>query len=165
MRSHDAQLFAAIIPKGPKPKGVPEEYLRKDLVFLFERYFYFLDEVHETGLIVMDGTEKSADRKLVHRMERYFMQTATGRLRTQWIVPVPMFVESDMAYGVQIADICIYAMNWGWRLASMTEQIRPEIVPLARMLEPIIWRGNGFRDGQTFRTFGTVYVPDPYTAR
>lgn len=165
LRSHDARLFAAAIPKGPRPVGLPVEYLRKDMVFLFERYFYFLEEQHETGLLVMDGTEKTADRKLVQRMERYFTQTMTGRQRTQWIVPVPMFVESDMAYGVQIADICIYTMNWGWRLPTMTEPTRPEIVPFARMLEPIIWYGEGYRDGQTFKTHGTVFIPDPYKAR
>ena len=163
--SHDAKLFAAAIPKGPRPPGVPDEFLRKDLVFLLERYFYFLEERHETGLLVMDGTDKTADRKLVHRMEKYFTQTMVGRQRTQWIVPVPLFVESDMAYGVQIADVCIYALNWGWRLGNMTEPTRAEIVPIARLLDPIIWHGEGNREGQTFKTYGTVFVPDPYAAR
>ncbi len=165
LRSHDAKLFAAAIPKGPRPLGTPADYLRKDLDFLLERYFYFLQHQGETGLLVMDGTEKTADRKLVHRMEKYFTQTMVGRHRTQSIVPVPLFVESDMAYGVQIADVCIYTLNWGWRLGNMTEPTRSEIVPFARMLEPIIWYGEGFRDGQTFKTYGTVFVPDPYTGR
>ena len=95
-------------------------------------------------------------------MEKYFTQTMIGRQRTQWIVPVPLFVESDMAYGVQIADVCIYALNWGWRVGNMTEPTRAEIVPFARMLDPIIWHGDGYRDGQTFKTYGTVFVPDPY---
>lgn len=119
----------------------------------------------EMGLLVMDGTDKQADRKLVRRLERYFTETMIGRQRTQWIVPVPFFVESDMAYGVQVADLCIYCLNWGWRLGNMTEPTRPEIEPFVRLLERIIWHGEGYRDGKVFKTHGTVFVPDPYTPR
>jgi hypothetical protein len=139
--------------------------LRKDLVFLLERYFYFLQLEREMGLLVMDGSEKQADRKLVRRIESYFTRTMVGPQRAQWIVPVPMFVESDMAYGVQVADLCIYCLNWGWRLPGMTEPTRPEIEPFAWLLEHIIWRGEGCRDGKVFKTYGTFYVSDPYDAR
>ena len=165
LKSHDAKLFAAMIPRVPRPLTAGEEMLRKDLVFLLERYFYFLESRREMGLLVMDGSEKQADRKLVRRMESYFTQSMIGRQRTQWIVPVPMFVESDMAYGVQVADLCIYCLNWGWRLAGMTEPTRPEIEPFALLLEGVIWHGEGYRDRKVFKTHGTVYVPDPYEPR
>lgn len=104
LKSHDAQLFAAAIPCDVEPTAPPpEDLLRKDLVFLLERFFYFLESRQETGLLVMDGSDKQADRKLVRRIEWYFTGTMVGRQRTQWIVPVPLFVESDMAYGVQVA--------------------------------------------------------------
>ena len=162
---HEARLFAAMIPHLPKPTTVPEELLRKDLVFLLERYFYFLESQQEMGLLVMDGSEKKADRKLVRRLERYFTQTMRGRQRTRWIVPVPMFVESDITYGVQVADLCIYCLNWGWRLQGMDQRTRPEIEPFVWLLERIIWRGSGRREGRAFTTYGTVYVPDPYESR
>jgi hypothetical protein len=45
----------------------------------------------------MDGTDKTADRGFVRRIERYFTMTMTGgKQRSRWIVPVPLFVESDM---------------------------------------------------------------------
>lgn len=166
LQSHDAKLFAAAIPRVPRPATLPDELLRKDLVFLLERFFYFLELKQETGLLVMDGSEKQADRKLVRRMERYFTESLIGRQRTQWIVPVPLFVESDMAYGVQVADLCIYCLNWGWRLPGlMTEPKRAEVEPFVWLLEKLIWHGDGYRDGKVFKTHGTVYVPDPYTAR
>lgn len=93
LKSHDAKLFAGVIPCVPRPSTAPEEMLRKDLVFLLERYFYFLETEREMGLLVMDGSGKQADRKLVRRMESYFTRTMLGRQRTQWIVPVPMFVK------------------------------------------------------------------------
>jgi hypothetical protein len=165
LTTHHAKVFAAVIPRLKKPLTNQSEMLRKDLVFLFEWYFYFLEGEKETGLLVMDGSEKQADRKLVRRMERYFTLSEIGRQRTQWIVPVPFFVESDMAYGVQAADLCIYCLNWGWRLREMTEPTRLEIQPFARQLAKLIWRGDGYRDGRAFQTHGTVYVPDPYSSR
>ena len=93
-----------------------EEYLRKDHVFLFERFFYLLEEKQKFGLLVMDEAEKTEDRRFVRRMERYFTKTAPGQYRTTWIVPSPFFVASDMNYAVQAADMCIYCVNWGFRL-------------------------------------------------
>lgn len=166
LKSHDARVFAAAIPCDVKPIAPPpDDLLRKDLVFLLERYFYFLESEEESGLLVMDGSEKQADRKLVRRIEWYFTETMIGRQRTQWIVPVPLFVESDMAYGVQVADLIVYCLNWGWRLANMTQPTRNEIEPFVWLLERAIWYGDGYRDGKVFKTYGTVYVPDPYTPR
>jgi hypothetical protein len=165
LRAHDAKLFAAIIPRVAQPERSPIEYLRKDHVFLFERFFYFLESVQETGLLVMDASDKMGDRDFVRRMERYFMQTTTGRQRTSWIVPTPLFVDSDMAYGVQVADLCIYCLNWGYRQERMTEPTRKEIEPFVWLLEKIIWHGEGYRAQEVFKTHGVVYVPDPYEPR
>jgi len=165
LQSHEAKIFAAMTPKVEKPPQTPADFLRKDHVFLFERFFYFLESQRETGLLVLDETDKTEDRRFVHCLEKYFTLTQTGRQRTQWIVPVPFFVESDMAYGVQVADLCIYCLNWGLRLTGMSEPTRKEIEPFVWLLDRIIWRGEGYRDGQVFKTHGVVYVPDPYAAR
>ncbi|MCC6579348.1 MAG: DUF3800 domain-containing protein [Phycisphaeraceae bacterium] len=166
LRDNQANLFVAMIPRLSRPSSQPNELLRKDLVFLLERYFYFLESKQTSGLLVMDGSEKHSDRKLVKRMERYFTQTLVGKQRTQWIVPVPLFVESDMSYGVQAADLCIYCLNWGWRGQSgMAEAKRQEIEPFVWLMEHFIWHGDGYREGKIFKTHGVVYVPDPYTAR
>ena len=65
LRQHEASLFAAAIPRKIKKPGTSEaaDYLRKDHVFLLERYFYFLEDKQEFGLLVMDEVEKSADRR------------------------------------------------------------------------------------------------------
>jgi hypothetical protein len=165
LKSHDASVFAAIIPHCRKPAAAPAEFLRKDQVFLFERFFYFLEYYRDTGLLVMDGTDKATDRRFVRQIERYFTQTLTGRQRTAWIVPSPLFVESDMAYGVQVADLCIYCLNWGLRLEGMTQPTRKEIEPFAWLVKRLMWHGEGYRDGATFPTHGVVYVPDPYETR
>ena len=110
LHDHGARLLAAVIPcsvKRPKTYAA-EEYLRKDHVFLFERFFYLLEEKRVHGVLVMDEVDKTEDRRFVRRIERYFTKTGVGRYRTTWIVPTPFFVSSDMTYAVQAADLCIY---------------------------------------------------------
>lgn len=166
LKAFDAMLFAAIIPPIERPKVPRNDVPRKDIVFLLERYFYFLEEKKEMGLLVMDQTEKNNDRQLISRMERYFVETIKGTRRAQRVVPSPLFVESDMAYGVQIADLCIYCLNYGYRRdPRMSSPVRPEIQDFANLLEPVIWHGRVEQNGKHFHSHGVVFVPDPYTAR
>jgi hypothetical protein len=137
-------------------------------VFLFERFFYLLEEKQKYGLIVMDEVDKMEDRRFVRRMERYFTKTAPGQYRTTWIVPNPFFVASDMNYAVQAADVCIYCVNWGFRMSAlgMTAPSRPEIAQLfGPWLRRLQFHGQGYRDGNAFESFGIVYVSDPHSAR
>jgi len=170
LRDHRAQLFASAIPRSTtKPETYQAtEYLRKDQVFLLERYFYFLEQEKQHGLLVMDEVEKSEDRRFVRRLESYFRKTGTGRYRSAWIVPAPFFVSSDMTYPIQAADLAIYCVNWGFRLPSrgMDEPVRPEIADkFGPWLSRLQFRGQAHQDGNLYDTFGIVFVPDPYTAR
>jgi Protein of unknown function (DUF3800) len=163
---HNAVLFAVAIPPEPRPKDYQfEDYLRKDQVFLLERFFYFLEEKKEHGLLVVDEVEKVADRAFVSRLESYFSKTNTGRYRSRWIVPAPFFVSSDMIYPMQAADLCIYCVNWGFRIPSrgMTKPTRPEIGDgFGPWLNRLQYRGEGHREGNVYQTYGICYVPNPY---
>jgi hypothetical protein len=170
LRDHEAQLFASVIPCDiVKPASYEaEEFLRKDHVFLFERFYYFLESKQEHGLLVMDEVDKSEDRRFVRRLERYFTKTATGRYRSAWIVPTPFFVSSDMAYPVQAADMAIYCLNWGFRLPArgMDAPVRDEIATeFGPWLAQLQFRGESYSAGQTYQHYGIVFVPDPYTGR
>lgn len=120
LTGHEAQLFACAIPRGtlPPPGFSQIDYLRKDHVFLFERFYYFLEARKDHGLIVMDETDRQFDRQFVQRMERYFTRTGPGRNRSYWIVPAPLFVSSDVTHAVQAADVCLYCVNWGFGHAA-----------------------------------------------
>lgn len=170
LRDHKAKLFAAAIPcTVQKPATFEaEEYLRKDQVFLLERFFYFLEQEKQHGLLVMDEVEKTADRRFVKRLEGYFSKSQTGRFRAAWIVPTPFFVSSDMTYPVQAADLAIYCVNWGFRLPSrgMNAVTRPEIASeFGPWLNQLQFHGEGYREGKVYQQHGIVFVPDPYTAR
>lgn len=170
LNQHGARLFAAAIPRDvARPRTTQaEEYLRKDQVFLLERYFYFLEAQREHGLLVLDAAHKNADQRFVRRLEAYFRKTHAGRYRTAWIVPTPLFVASDMTYAVQAADLCIYCVNWGYRLPKlgMDAPVRAEIETAFRpWLGRLQFCGDAYKDGNVYQTFGIVFVRDPYTSR
>ena len=167
---HEAVLFASMIPRGVKPPENFEfgHYLRKDHIFLQERFFYFLEYKRENGLFVMDQTEKRQDKRFVKRLQDYYAKTRIGRQRTQWIVPVPLFVDSEMSVGVQAADLCLFCINWGYRLQSWNFKgpQRQEIAnKFGGRLNALQFKGDGYQDGITFRTYGIFFVPDPYESR
>lgn len=170
LRDHRAKLFAAAIPRSvvKPPTYEAEEFLRKDQVFLLERYYYHLKQEGQYGLLVMDEVDKADDRRFVRRLEAYFRKTQAGRYRASWIVPTPFFVSSDMSYPVQAADLAIYCVNWGFRLPTrgMDAPVRKEIDEIfGKWLTRLQFRGQGYREGEVYDSYGIVFVPDPYEAR
>ena len=167
LRTHEARIFASVVPSTvEKPTTLEaEDFLRKDLVFLLERYFNFIAPKNETGLLIFDETDASADRNFIRQIERYFTRTQRGRFRANSIVPVPLFVESGLTRAVQAADVCIYAINWGFRLPSrgMDADVRMEI---ADEFGP--WIVSAQADGLSTDVGGShpwysiVFVPEPY---
>ena len=171
LERHKAIIFASAVPRGTAkaPAGTQPspDILRKDHIFLLERFFYFLERERQMGLLVMDEVEKQEDRRFVQRLHDYFVKTANGRDRSRWIVPSPFFVASDMALPVQVADVVIYALNWGYRHpAEMTAPARSEIENLfGARIEKLKWKGEGYDGARTYKSFGIVCVPDLYTPR
>ncbi len=64
--------------------------------------------------------------------------------------------------------MCIYCVNWGFRVpgigmnAAVRDEIAREFGPWLNRLQ---FRGEGYREGEVFESFGIIYVPDPYSAR
>jgi hypothetical protein len=167
LRTHDVRIFASVIPATiEKPEtDEAEDFLRRDLVFLLERYFNYIAPNKEAGLLVFDETDASADQKFIRQIERYFTRTQRGRFRATSIVPVPFFVESSLTRAVQAADVCIYAINWGFRLPSrgMDAVVRTEI---AQEFGPWILnsQAEGFSTDEagSHPWYSIVFVPEPY---
>ncbi len=130
MFKYNINIFAGVIKKMErKPKNYNlESFLRKDHIFLFERFGLFLKENKETGLLIMDQVEKEADKKFTKQINNYFTRTNKGKELSKYIVSEPLFIESEMNYLIQVADLCIYIINWGYRKSyAMIEDTRKEI--------------------------------------
>jgi len=168
---YSARVFAAAVPKGagkPDPSATPPpDILRKDHVFLLERFFYFLERERQRGILVMDEVEEQADRRFVRKLEQYFTGTLKGRQRASWIVPSPFFVASNMTLPVQMADVLIYALNFGYRRKGEMEQpAREEIATrYGRRINALKWKGDGYDGTRTYKSFGIFCVPDLYESR
>lgn len=125
---YGAKAISSIVDKN---SARPEsgDYLRKDYAYLFERYFYFLEDMDMNcqGVVVFDELEKSQSHILLQQMTAYFLKTRNGRLRAGRIIPEPFFVHSDLSTGIQLADIIAYIINWGIRFKDMSEPVRAEI--------------------------------------
>lgn len=136
------QVFASVMdPKCPRPEPA---HLRKDYVYLFERYFYFLETLapRERGLVVFDELDKAQSHILVQQMAAYFLGTRTGRYRSSRVIPEPFFVHSDLTTGVFLADLTAYILGWGWRLSRMPQPFREELRPYATKLHDMQYHGS-----------------------
>jgi hypothetical protein len=160
---HRAKTFAALVSTDA-PRAADPDMLRRDYAFLFQRFYYYLEDRSPTemGLVVFDELEKAQSRILIHQMERYFLETENGYQRSSRIVPEPFFVHSDLTTAVQLADIVAYCFNWGIRLNSMTEATRREIEPFAEVAFNMRYVGRRFdeADGQEWPVYGVFYLDD-----
>jgi hypothetical protein len=122
------KIFASIICD---PASIPAEtaMLRKDYVYLFERFYYFLEDrlSEPKGIVVFDESEKSASHLLLGQMDKYFKKTTKGRYRAGLIIPEPFFVHSDLTTGIQVVDFIAYIMSWNFRVGKLDKTPREEL--------------------------------------
>ncbi|MCC2095613.1 MAG: DUF3800 domain-containing protein [Hyphomicrobiales bacterium] len=162
-RRHGCKAFASIINTDAEATG--SDGLRKDYAYLFERFFYFLeDAIHgerEHGIIVFDELEKSQSHILIDQAHRYFKETATGRLRSSLVLPEPFFVHSDLTTGIQIADLIAYIISWNFRLGSMSEPKRHEMNELGQKLAPLRYLATRKMHGrEDFQVWSFTHIHD-----
>lgn len=122
------KAFASIIERDAnRPES--SEHLRKDYAYLFERFYYFLEDKGSSpaGIIIFDELEKSQSHILVSQMDSYFKKTVKGQQRSGLIIPEPFFVHSDLTTGIQLADLVAYTISWGLRFPNMTQPARAEL--------------------------------------
>jgi len=150
------------------PRAAPRPgsgFLRKDYSYLFQRFFYFLEDrsPNELGLVIFDELERSRCHLLVDQMARYFQQTAKGKARAVRVIPEPFFVHSHLTTAIQVADLVAYITSWGLRLRSMSEPRRAELTDFADM----VWglRHETRREGRNVRSFMLIQDLRPLAER
>lgn len=155
------RIFASVVDIDAHPTA--SDGLRKDYGYLFERFFYFLEDGKppEHGVLVFDELEKSQSHILIDQAHRYFNETATGRARASLIIPEPFFVHSELTTGVQIADLVAYSISWGFRTSSMTKPARPELFAYSQKIARLRYRAVRQRHGKSdFEIWSVAHVTD-----
>ena len=155
------RAFASIVETDAQPTA--GDGLRKDYAYLFERFFYCLEDnaAEEQGIVVFDELEKSKSHLLIDQMRRYFVNTAVGRYRANRIIPEPFFVHSDLTTGVQIADLVAYVISWGFRTPRMTKPARAELSRLVDQVARLRYRATRERLGNPeFDIWSFAHITD-----
>ena len=128
---YNCQAFASVInPNSTTPTD--RDFLRKDYAYLFERFFYYLEDIDENGIVVFDELEKTKSHLLLSQMSNYFIKTRKGQERSSRIIPEPFFVHSDLTCGIQAVDIIAYLVSWCWKETGQTS-LRPDLDSLATL--------------------------------
>lgn len=138
---HRCRAFASIVPReAPRPPA--GQFLRKDYAYLFERFFYFLEDVspEALGLVVFDETERSQSHILIDQMAQYFKFTQKGQSRAGRIIPEPFFVHSDLTTGIQLADLVAYIIAWNVRVGGMSVLAREDLRELGQLVRDLRYR-------------------------
>lgn len=132
------RIFASVVSD---PAILPDEdnMLRRDYIYLFERYFYFLEDKRDAhqGIVVFDELDKSASHIVVSQMDKYFKSTHKGRTRSSLIIPEPFFVHSDLTTGIQIVDFIAYILSWNFRAGKLDKPCREELGSYLEFIKPM----------------------------
>lgn len=163
---HIAQCRAFASVVNPNAQTSSSSGLRKDYAYLFERFSYLLEEdsnqtgMKQQGILVFDELEKSQSHILITQTHQYFRNTATGRLRAQWVIPEPFFVHSDLTTGVQVADLLAYCISWGYRFAQTIAPARAELQRYNGLIGNLRYKTQRLINGDMRDVWGFTYIDD-----
>lgn len=140
-QQYRCKIFASIVADPDKVLS-DTAMLRKDYIYLFERFYYFLEDTpgEPRGVVVFDELEKSASHILLTQMDRYFKNTAKGRARSSLIIPEPFFVHSDLTTGIQVVDFVAYLLSWNFRVGDLNKPGRDELNRFTELIKPLRYR-------------------------
>jgi hypothetical protein len=115
---HHMDLFAVVIDKRYLHDYFTSEMLhRKAYELLIERVEWFMRNEHRRhrALMVVDDTTRQMNCSLALKHSYFQREGTSSGCRIGHIVELPMFVESSLSNGVQLADLCAYNVHRAFR--------------------------------------------------
>lgn len=87
-----------------------EKLSKKTYELILERTENFISAEHpkQNSILVLDNTTQQLDRSIALKHSFFQRSGTTSGLRLKHIVELPMFVDSRLSNGVQLADLCVY---------------------------------------------------------
>ena len=157
------KVFASVVEPSA-PRSASDDALRRDLAFLFERYFCYLEELSpdERGLVVFDELEKSQCRGDRPPHEQLLSQDSEGG--SSAVVESSRsrsLCTATLTTGTHTADLVVYVINWAFRCGPIVARTRPELDPFARQVFAMQYSGHRCdEEGYDWRLWGIKYVDD-----
>lgn len=155
------RFVASITPR--TAAAPPPGTLRKDFLYLFERFFYFLDDLKPSpvGVIVARDHDGSLGRLVAEQMDRYFKHTTRGRQRASLVVPEPLVSRGELTAGNEVAALVAYITAWGFRTRELTEPARRELYGFKEQVRGLRYRAvREIGDNPNFVIWGFSVVND-----
>jgi len=117
LKRQKMSLFSIVVDRRKLHGHVDHDILfKKAFELLLERIEHFMAEYHpkHQALIVIDDNGRQANRSLA--MKHAFIQReGNGNISFRHIVEYPMFTDSALSNGVQLADLCGYNVYRAFR--------------------------------------------------
>jgi hypothetical protein len=155
------RFIASIVGKqAPRPGP---RLLRKDYAYLFERFFYLVDDLKPSPLGIVVSTERAggAHVRLAEQMNRYFRGTGRGRQRASAVIPEPFAVGGELSACVGLAGLVAYLIVWAFRTRELVEPARRELGPFKEQVRGLRYRAvREMGDNPNFVVWGFAVVPD-----
>jgi len=155
------RFIASIVGK-QAPRPAPGA-LRKDYAYLFERFFYLVDDLKPSPLgIVVCGERLGRQRaRLAEQMNRYFRGTGRGRQRATLVLPEPLVAGGPLAAVVDLAGVVAYLTSWAFRTRELTEPARRGLTGFKEQIRGLRYRAvREMGDNPNFVIWGFAVVPD-----
>lgn len=110
-------VFSVVVDKRKLHCHVDQDILfKKAYEILLERIEQFLWEYHpkHKGMIIIDDNSRQANRSLALK-HAYIQREGTRNLYWRHIVEYPLFTDSALSNGIQMADLCGYNVYRAFR--------------------------------------------------
>lgn len=99
-------VFAIIVPRPSQPLDLPEGHLPKPHRFLFQRINALADNMSQEAVLIYDGNGMNIQGRNISRcVSSYIFKVAEYNNILRRIVDTPLFVDSCVTPGIQIADL------------------------------------------------------------
>jgi hypothetical protein len=112
LREFDLAVFAIVMERPEKLPFEGPDVFQTQYRWLFERIENYMEDQHPDymAIPVFDDLDPAQNRKLSDRFTRFMVRSDAGKAMRQ-IVPTPLFVDSSMTPGIQIADWFAYVIR------------------------------------------------------
>lgn len=108
----DLTIFAIVMERPPRLPYDGPDYLQPQFRWLLERVERFMENDHpnDFAIPIFDGQDPTSNRRFADCFTGFMAKSTAGK-GMQHIVPGPLFVDSSLTPGIQIADLAAYVLR------------------------------------------------------
>ncbi|GAB4498670.1 MAG: hypothetical protein OHK0052_12380 [Anaerolineales bacterium] len=106
LSSLDVAIFAVIVPRPAHPLNLPENYLPKPHTFLLQRINAWAERNNQEAILIYDGNGMNVQGiNMALSIRNYIFRVAEYNNILRRLVDTPLFVDSKITPGIQLADL------------------------------------------------------------